>query len=68
MTETGAGPTSRILTSPIEGEIDLENDGVGVLLAALKNGDSTFADPRQSVDSERRTPSGGRPWWGRSGG
>ena len=39
---------------PIEGELDLENGGVGAFLGAWADGGSGVVDPRPTADGERR--------------
>ena len=47
--EAGAGPTARNLEGayPIEGDLNIENDGVGAFHGALADGGTGVADPRR---------------------
>ena len=49
MAEAGAGPTARNLEGayPIEGDLNIENDGVGAFHGALADGGTGVADPRR---------------------
>ena len=40
--------------NPVEGELGLENGGVGAFLGALADGGNSVVDPRQTAGGERR--------------